>query len=190
MTSSNSTALVGSEDYKQVDERCPSIVRGLRDSANARVTPSDTSGILAQDLDVRPPVIHDSPDPERQRERFEVLDSWEGVVTEVERNCFFASMRRTNSKIERAEAEFEIDIDNVAKGDRELVQNGSVFYLTVGISYPRGQGPQKTTRLIFRRMPRWSSRDIARAEAAATELWEKLNPGAVTPAVEPQPETR
>lgn len=181
MRRSESTAPVISEDDEQHDDWMPVISDQPETSANVWEIDSDTSSITAQRLEVR---SRQPPPLQRERERFEVLDNWEGVVKAVEGDFFFASMRHTNSEIERAEDEFEVHIDNVARGDRELVRIGAIFYLTVGIRHPRGEGPQKTTQLIFRRMPRWSSRDIARAEAAATELWEKLNPGAVTQTTE------
>ncbi len=183
----DSTASVISEDYKQPDRLLPVIFHWSGNSANLREADFDTSDSTVQGLCVRSR-RNKFGGLRRERERLEVLDNWEGVVTAVEGDSFFASMRRTNSKIKRAEDEFEINIDNVARGDRELVHVGAVFYLTVGTRHPHGEGPQKTTLIIFRRMPRWSSRDIARAEAASTELWEKLNHGAVTQTTAPQSE--
>ena len=110
-------------------------------------------------------------------EQFQVLKHWEGVVTCVERHSFFAMARLVESAHDLPEDEFEIELDNVAEGDRNLVQEGAVFYLTVGIRYPLGSRPEKVTRLYFRRMPRWSEGDIKRADSAADELWHKLHSG-------------
>lgn len=187
----DSTAIVIPEDDEQLDERLPVIVDHSVSSASLPDVDSDTSSSVALGKRVRSRVRIIQPDPSslhQQPERFQTIKNWEGVVTSVEGDSFFASMRLTNSKSERAEDEFEIDIDNVARGDRDLVREGAIFYLTVGIRRPRGEGPQKTTRIIFRRMPRWSSRDIERGEAAATELWEKLRPGLVTQGSVPQSE--
>ena len=112
---------------------------------------------------------------EDQKEDFEILGHWEGMVTIVEQRSFFAAMRSRDSEQELPDEQFEIDLDNVDEGDRELVREGAVFYLTVGIRRARGEGPAKTTRVVFRRMPRWSSRDIERAESEAEKLWLALN---------------
>lgn len=186
MTSSDSTAAVLPDDDVRPVERLPVITHQLGSSTGLPEPDSGTSFSTEQGLNVRPRRRTDQIKLQQDRERFEVLDNWEGVVTAVEGDSFFASMRRSNGKTERAEDEFEIDIDNVAMGDRDLVHVGAVFYLTVGIRRPRGEGPQKTTRVVFRRMPRWSSRDIKRAEAAATELWEKLHSRTAVQTTEPK----
>lgn len=111
-----------------------------------------------------------------RQEPFVVLKSWEGVVTSVGTETFFAAMRSLDDDKKRAETEFEVDLSEVLSGDRDLVREGAIFYLTVGISYPKGGIPGKTTRIVFRRMPRWSTQDIKRAEAATDKLMRILNP--------------
>lgn len=106
-----------------------------------------------------------------------VLQNWEGIVTSVDEDSFFAAMRLTNNEDDRAEDAFEIDMDNVATGDRELVDVGAVFYLTVGLRKQKGMRPEKTSIVVFRRMPVWSRRDIQKAELAADDLWGKLQAG-------------
>ncbi|MEG3620150.1 hypothetical protein V5T82_16925 [Magnetovibrio sp. PR-2] len=106
--------------------------------------------------------------------RFDVLSNWEGVITAVEQTKFYASIRKTNSDLSVAEDGVEIGIDEVDHGDLDLLKEGSIFYLTVGVIHPPGQGRQKTTRLVFRRMPRWGKRDLERADAVADELWRSL----------------
>jgi hypothetical protein len=188
-----STALDSPEDLKNFEEWSPVISDLPENSANLSEVVSDTSSSEEQKKRVRSrmrPPPTDPPVVRQQTDLSRVIENWEGVVTCVEEDSFFASMRPTNSENERAEDEFEIDFDNVAEGDRELVREGAIFYLTVGVRRPRGQGPQKTTQIIFRRMPRWSPRDIERGEAAATELWEKLQYGVSTKAAVPYSEPR
>ena len=143
-------------------------------SANDPDLELDTSNTAVPPKDVRSRIPPPRP---IALEPFCALKNWEGVVTAVENSVFFASMRLTSSDSKVADAEFEIDMDNVPEGDRDLVRDGAVFYLTVGIRHPLGEKSQKTTRIVFRRMPRWSDRDIERAESAATDLWQRLQPG-------------
>src|SRR4051794_23558883 len=64
---------------------------------------------------------------------FRVLKNWEGVVTSVDGPTFTAEMKDTDApRGSRATDSFEIDLENVAEGDRDLVAEGSVFYLTLG----------------------------------------------------------
>lgn len=175
-----STAPTASGDDELFDRRMPDIIYEPTTSARPLKTVSDTSGNPTHGKIVRPRFKDDKtrqPDGPRKRDRFQVLKNWEGVVTAIEEDLIFASVRQTNSESERAEDEFEMDIDNVPSGDRELVRVGAVFYLTVGIRRPPGEDSQKTTRVIFRRMPRWSAGDVARAEVAADELWKELHAG-------------
>lgn len=115
-----------------------------------------------------------APNPPRRAERFEVVQNWEGVVTTVEETTFHAEVRPTNNPSARPTDELEIDLVNVAPGDIEMVKEGSVFYLTVGTLTLPGEGPQQTTRLIFRRMPRWSANDIKRRDSRVDALWSKM----------------
>ena len=159
-----STAPLISEDDIDTDARQPVADNQPESSANLPEVGDGTSGSELEGKKFRSRISPAKPDALEQRENFKVLRNWEGVVTSVEETC---------------SDEIEIDIDNVADGDRDLVQEGAIFYLTVGIRYPRGEGPQKTTRVVFRRMPRWSSRDIERGEAAANSLWQKLHSGLI-----------
>ena len=197
MMSIDSTALIISEDDVHasdddgyVEKKMPIMTRRDGSSASLPEVDSDTSNSVGQGPKIRSRVNHGQKKFPLERDRFEVLDNLEGVVTAVEGDSFFASMRHPSSKIERAEDEFEIYIDNVPEGDRDLVCVGAIFYLTIGIRRPRGESSQKTTQLVFRRMPRWSSRDIERAETATTDLWERLQNGLTTQTSEPYSEAK
>lgn len=161
------------------DHLSPIVINSAKSSSNPPEPASDTRDNVEEKEFLNLPRYQPDPAPfpiVQTRERLKILKNWEGIVTSVEDGSFFAAMRDTESEGERAQDEFEVDIDNVAESDRELVREGSVFYLTVLTRSPKGETPQKSTRIVFRRMPRWSSRDIERVKVAATELWEKLHP--------------
>jgi hypothetical protein len=175
MASSSATS------YYRSDEHVRIVDDTVRDSSSSVDRHSETvAGQLGQKRPVR---LQPSENKDADfismplsRERFEVLKNWEGVVTAVERKSFFAMARLVDSELDRAEDELEIDFDNVLSSERSLVQEGAVFYLTVGKRYPEGGRPEKVTKLIFRRMPRWSTGDIERAKATAEDLLQRLNP--------------
>lgn len=105
-----------------------------------------------------------------------ILQNWEGVVVGVSESAFQAHMRSTLSPSSSVEY-VDIDLDNVSHGDIGLVRDGAKFYLTVLSVTPPGEGPQKTTRVVFRRIPRMRAEAIADAEQEAAELWALLRPG-------------
>ena len=93
-------------------------------------------------------------------QRFKVLRNWEGRVTAVDEDKFWAVIRTVNHHDSlQPEDEIEVDLESVLPGDEELVQEGAIFYLTLGSRIIPGEHPERSTRLIFRRMPRWHPRD-------------------------------
>lgn len=108
-----------------------------------------------------------------------VLQNWEGVVVGVSENSFQAHMLSTLGPTGPVEY-FDVDLDNVADGDIGLVREGAKFYLTVLSIIPPGESAQKTTRVVFRRLPRMRQEAVVEAEREATELWELLRPGYAT----------
>lgn len=161
---------------RRIDERDVHILDPIHVSS---ATSDETSGTAAGTYRARQTVVGGIYAPRNLtsaiQERFEVIKHWEGVVINVEAETFSADLRLVESSYPVADSQIEIDLDNVPEGDRSLVQKGSVFYLTVGTRYPAGGRPEKSTRLVFRRMPRWSEGDIRRSEAIAEDLWRKLN---------------
>lgn len=105
-----------------------------------------------------------------------VLQNWEGVVVGVSENSFQANMLSTLGPTGPVEY-FDVDLDNVADGDIGLVREGAKFYLTVLSIIPPGESAQKTTRVVFRRLPRMRHEALVEAEREGTELWELLRPG-------------
>jgi len=108
------------------------------------------------------------------QDRFRAIRNWEGVVTAVCDDTFFASVKLVNDKNTLPKDELEIDKDNIDVGDRNLLKVGSVFYLTLGYRKRNGSQVVKETRLVFRRLPQWSGADIAQAEEDTDKLWIKL----------------
>ena len=80
----DSTARDVSDDDDLPDKWMPVIARRSRGSANLPEIGPETSGGDAQAPTVRSRVNGDLFDLPQERERFEVLDNWEGVITAVE----------------------------------------------------------------------------------------------------------
>ncbi len=102
---------------------------------------------------------------------FKVLQKWEGYVLEVGEDTFTARLfTLLGEGAERgSELVAEIYINAVPKEDRKLIEEGAVFYWSIGIS-SRGGTDRKSSIIRFRRLPAWSEREIADAYAEAARL--------------------
>jgi hypothetical protein len=104
-----------------------------------------------------------------QAVRFEVLQQWEGTVVDVDADGFVAHLsdkRDADAPLEKATIAFE----EIAEQDVPLVEAGALFDWTIGyLTQPHGQKTTEST-IVFRRMPRWSARDMERITREAAEL--------------------
>lgn len=101
------------------------------------------------------------------RDRFLALQEWEGVVIETQEEVFVA--RLTDQRGAEGDDEAEIWLDEVAAEDRDLVVPGAIFYWSIGY-LDRPSGRQRVSQIRFRRLPAWSQRELAEAEAEAQRL--------------------
>ncbi|MCU0693015.1 MAG: hypothetical protein MUF54_16590 [Polyangiaceae bacterium] len=101
--------------------------------------------------------------------RFQLLQQWEGTVAEVDGDGFIAHLRDKrdpDASLERA----TITLDELADHDLPLVEPGAIFDWTIGyLTQPHGQKTTEST-IVFRRMPRWSARDLQRVKRDAAEF--------------------
>jgi hypothetical protein len=64
------------------------------------------------------------------------------------------------------------ELEEVSPEDKKLVQPGASFYWTIGVEQsPAGQ-IQNIDRVIFRRLPGWSTSSVREAEREAREIAE------------------
>jgi len=109
------------------------------------------------------------PRPPRRAVRFQVLQQWEGTVVEADSEGFVAHLRDTRdpeAPLEKA----TITLDELAEHDIPLVEPGAIFDWTIGyLTQPHGQKTTEST-IVFRRMPRWSARDLDRVKRDAAEF--------------------
>jgi hypothetical protein len=107
-----------------------------------------------------------------RRPRFEVLQAFEGTVTELTELGFVA--RLVDRTDPRRPSEYgDFDLQDVSDADQPLVQPGAVFYWTIGYRvHPWGQ-KERSGPLVFRRLPAWTGRDLERAKGQA-KAWRYL----------------
>ena len=104
-------------------------------------------------------------------ERVRVLQQWEGVVTDVTNDSFFADLQDLSDSSHPLEV-VEIPIDEVSEDDRPLLVEGAVFYWSIGHETSAGGTLRRMSEIRMRRMPRWTKRDIQNVAKRAEELFE------------------
>jgi len=139
----------------------------LRTPAEARI-----AGRVARQVENREFQSLKPQEGARFSEKLHILMDWEGVVDEVRNQEFTARLldRRSSSKVDTEYA--EIPLTEVQADDRQLVQPGAIFYLTVyRVTSAVGQS-ERSTRLYFRRLPAWTRTMLASADKRA-ERWKR-----------------
>lgn len=69
----------------------------------------------------------------------------------------------------------EIDLGWVNQQDKDLIQPGAVFYITVSKIITKAGNVQSLNELRFRRRPVWSRRQVETIKAEAESFWNSFN---------------
>jgi len=119
------------------------------------------------------PLIRFSTGHIRQR-RFEVLQQWEGVVTELSAENVWADLKDLTDRSNPDEV-IELPIDEFSPEDRDVLGIGSIFYWAIGYEARSGGQRSRISEIRVSRMPRWSKREIAALKQKAEKLMVQMN---------------
>ncbi|MCS4434210.1 hypothetical protein [Aquiflexum gelatinilyticum] len=100
-----------------------------------------------------------------------VLQSWKGVVIEINEGSFVGELEDLTLGGTKEIADF--DLDTVSPDDKKLVQLGAAFYWNVGYRMTNGQ-ITKESLIRFQRLIDWDLDDYNIAADRASELFENL----------------
>lgn len=105
---------------------------------------------------------------------FEVLQQWEGVVSEVTHDAVWAELLDLTDRSKPLEV-IELPLAEVPKPDWPLLAPGSVFYWCIG--YERSQGGQirRVSEIRVRRAPLWSEHAINSIQTKGLELFRRFS---------------
>jgi hypothetical protein len=117
---------------------------------------------------IPPPSPADAP-----REAIMALQNWQGVVLEVRADSFVA--RVVDAAGEHPDEEVELPREDLSPFEIDLLEEGAIFYWTIGYRQrlPRGQR-ERISRIRLRRLPAWSRSELAAARARAEALGRDL----------------
>lgn len=105
----------------------------------------------------------------KQERSFQLLQSWEGRVDEVQEGEMVATIRdKTNPS--NPEEGVVISLGEVSEEDQKLVRPGAVFYWSIGYEGSPGFPRRRISQIRFRRLPGWTKREIKNAEKKAEEF--------------------
>ena len=103
---------------------------------------------------------------------FLALAKWECSVLAVSEDTFLA--RLADIKGDQPEEEAEFFTDDLSEDDKRLLAPGAVFYWSIGYRVtPRGQ-KSKVSLIKFRRLPAWSTKELAEVERRTQELIDRF----------------
>jgi hypothetical protein len=94
---------------------------------------------------------------------------FEGTVIEVQKNGFTATLSdKTNPTYPDEEGVFENT--EISEEDQPLVRPGSSFYWVIGHETSVGGQTTNVSRILFRRLPAWTSRKLEKIAADTGQL--------------------
>ena len=111
--------------------------------------------------------------PKMLRSPFFVLQEWECVVTEVKDDTFVASLLDVTKKRTVEDEEAEFFIDDLTDDNKRQLKPGAVFRWIIGYRSIAGT-KERSSKIVFRRLPEWTQRDLALARNKAHDISESI----------------
>jgi hypothetical protein len=99
-----------------------------------------------------------------------ILQKWEGVVLERGETKFSSHLLEGDEDFPLKRA--DIDLEELAVEDRELVEPGALFIWTIGYRVRDGTR-SRFSEIYFRRLPRWTKEEIYSAMTRGAALSEE-----------------
>ncbi len=109
----------------------------------------------------------------RIKGNFRLLQMWEGRVLSIdtEKNEFSAVISdKTNTVF--PDEQLTLSVEEVSRNDLQLLQEGAVFYWSIGYADYPGRPRTRESRIRFRRLPKWTHRELKKAREKGAELAE------------------
>jgi hypothetical protein len=110
---------------------------------------------------------------ERPREILIALQSWEGVVLDVDDTSFVA--RLIDVAGEHEDEEVKLSLDELSDFDLKLLEPGAILYWTIGYRQQVRGSRERVSRIRLRRVPAWTKRQLGEAQERASRLARDLD---------------
>jgi hypothetical protein len=105
------------------------------------------------------------------KSRLGVLQSWEGVVVDIDdENSEFRARLSDLTQPGADDSEAVFDISDVSANDIDLLREGGVFQWLIGYRKHSYGQMERVSAIIFRRLPAWRAEDLEIAQAEGDAL--------------------
>ncbi len=108
---------------------------------------------------------------------FEVLQQWEGIVSEITADSFWVDLVDITDRTKPEEI-VELPLDEISEADRPILKLGSVIYWAIGREWSPGGQMRRVSEIRVRRTPQWSQRSIDKLKVKAITLMERFESNA------------
>lgn len=106
---------------------------------------------------------------------FEPLQEWEGVVREVSKEVFTATLLDITARLRHEGEIADFPVADVSEDDRPFLQPGGVFRWLIGYERHPSGVKRRVSSIVFRRLAEWTNHDLLRAEKDAEQLLRTIN---------------
>ncbi len=138
-----------------------------RSSGSSSGEPIGTRGLQLELFNNIPPRIN----PGRvSRATFYALQEWEGYVEEIGEDYVVASLVDTTAGESVSKEKAEVPLSEISEGDRDLVRVGAVFRWVIGYRKLESGQKERSSQIVFRRLPQWTAVEVRRAHSDAADL--------------------
>jgi hypothetical protein len=100
---------------------------------------------------------------------YRALKRWEGTVVAVRDEKEFISRLRNLDNPSDDELQAVISFEEITDSDRPLVEEGAVFYWTIGYLTDQDGHKHSVGTIRFRRLPVWTATEVARINEFASD---------------------
>ncbi len=102
---------------------------------------------------------------------FRLLQMWEGRVISIDiDNNEFTAVISDKTNPDLPDEQVTLSIEDVPKNDLQLLNKGAVFYWSIGYADYPGRPRTRESRIRFRRLPKWTHRELVKAREKGAEL--------------------
>jgi hypothetical protein len=98
------------------------------------------------------------------------IQEWEGYVTEVTEDGFTAQLVDLTAEDELPTEEADFSMEDVSDPDLRLLREGAVFRWTIGYEKSVSGTKTRISRIVFRRLPQWTTKELVSADRTAKSL--------------------
>lgn len=113
------------------------------------------------------------PPPRRQRREFQstfsALQEWEGYVLSVSAETFSARLIDLTECKEYEEEEIDFPLADLSDSDLKELRLGAIFRWAIGYRRTRGGTKERISKVVFRRLPAWTKRELENNRRKAEE---------------------